>query len=177
MTETTHTFAEIVNNVPEAMAHYGLSWSVETVSREPGGNSAGKVLAADDAQILVIVDHDAFVTNFPDAKAILLGISATTSLRVMSQAVNRDNPGMPVLERRQRIVNRLAGIRNTGSRAVVTRTVEVKVFIRSAPLPGGTFYEGDNLVEYQAAYMAALLDMGVPSDTARSIALTVELPK
>jgi hypothetical protein len=169
--------SDIVKGTDEAMKHYGLVWLVETVNTEPDDTGSVKVIASDNAQILSIADYDNFTANFPRAKDILLGIANGTSLRVMAQDVNRRNPKKSVEERRTAIVNRLAGVRNAGARTVVTKIVEKIVTVRKAPLPGGTFYEGENEVEYRAAYIAALVDQGVPAATATTIANTVNLPQ
>lgn len=171
------TMANIIAGLAEAMAFFGLSWNVETVNTEPDKTGSVKVVASDDAQILTIVDCDNFTANFPNAKEILLGIANGTSLRVMAQDVNRRNPSKSVEYRRTAIVNRLQGVRNSGVRSVVTKIVTKEVIVRKAPLPGGGFYEGENEVEYQQAYVAALVDQGVPVATAKSIATTVKLPE
>lgn len=177
MPETTHTLADVIKANVEAMTFYGLVWLTETVNTEPDKTGSHKVVASDDAQILSIVDYDNFTANFPNAKEILLGIANGTSLRVMSQDVNRRNPKKSAEERRGAIVNRLQGVRNAGVRTVVTKIVEKIVTVRKAPLPGGGFYEGENEIEYQQAYIAALVDQGVDTAIARSIAASVKLPE
>lgn len=170
---TKFSIADIVNDKTEAMSHFGLAWSVETVNVEVGGNAAQKMTASDDAQILAITDVDNFRANFPNGTEIILGIANGTSLRVMSQDVNRRQPKKTVVERRQMILNRLAGVRNAGIRTVVTKVVEVVKFRNT--LPGGGVYEGTDESEYQRAYATALVDAGVPSETALSIARNQKL--
>ena len=174
---SSFTLAMVIAGIEAALAFFGLNWSSETVNTEPDKTGSVKVVASDDAQILSIVDYDNFTANFPNAKEILLGIANGTSLRVMAQDVNRRNPSKSVEIRRTAIVNRLQGVRNAGVRTVVTKIVEKIVTVRKAPLPGGTFYEGDNETEYQAEYIAALVDLGVAVPDARNIAETMTLPK
>lgn len=173
--DRTFTNAEVIDGNAEALAHFGLAWLTETVNREPDSTGSVKVVASDDAQILTIVDYDAFTANFPNAKEILLGIANGQSLRVMAQDVNRRNPTKSKAERRTAILNRLAGVRNAGVRTVVTKIVEKIVTVTRHALPGGAFYEGNDEVEFKAAYIVALVDQGVPTAMARQIAEGITL--
>jgi hypothetical protein len=176
-TPKAFTLLDVIKANAEALVHFGLQWLTETVNTEPDKTGSVKVVASDDAQILAIVDYDNFTANFPNAKEILLGIANGTSLRVMAQDVNRRNPKKTAEERRTAIVNRLQGVRNAGARTVVTKIVEKIVTVRKAPLPGGGFYEGENETEYQAEVMAALVDLGMNADAARTIAVSYKLPE
>ena len=164
---TQYTLTDIIAS-DDACTHYGVSWSTETVNREPDGNASAKITATDNAQILAISDVTNFSANFPNADEILLGIVNGTSLRVMSQDVSRRNPKKSRAELRTMILNRLQGVRNAGVRTVVTKIVEKIVKVHS--LPDGSTYAGDNETEFQAAYLAALVDMGLDPAKAREIA-------
>lgn len=153
----------------------GLVWKVETVNVAPGGNNANKTQVCDDAQILTITDHEKFIANFPHGGEILLGIANGTSLRVMSQDVSRRNPKLSVVERQTIVLNRLSGVRNSGSRTVVTKTVEVRVEVKTYALPNGTTYAGTSLIEYQQEYLGALVDLGMTVEMAQGIVAGLKL--
>jgi len=143
----------------------GISWSAESVSRRHGENASDKAVIG-TAQIPLVADLDVVRNHFGDG--VITGSLNGTSWRVMAQDVSRRmlEKGTKDAEAiREAVYNRLRGIRNPVM--ATPRTVEVKVYT----LPDGTTYSGTNLAEYQAAYMAALVDQGIPADTARTIAL------
>lgn len=153
------------------VTEYGMVWNTETVNTAPGGNGANKTIATSDAQILSIVDIEKFRASYPHADDVLLGIANGTSLRVMAQDVNRRNPKLSAEKRRELILNRLAGVRNAGVRTVVTVEKIVTKTVRA--LPNGTTYDGDNETEFRAAYMAAMVDLGVDPSVARDTATRI----
>lgn len=144
-------------------AERGISWSVEDVSKQHGEHATDKRVIG-KAQIPVVTDLDAFRQEYGDA--CVLGIMDGTSIRVMAQDVNRSGiaKNLKADEIRQRIDARLRGIRNRplASTIVVTKLVYM--------LPSGEKFEGTTLAEYQAEYLACLIDAGVPSEVARTLA-------
>lgn len=140
----------------------GIEWSAEDVQKQHGDHATDRSIIG-KAQIPVLKDMAAFRANVPDADAILLGIWDGTSARVQAQDVSRRMLAKGATEDvlREAIWNRLLGIRQ--------RTAVAKTF----PLPGGKRYEGLNLVEYRQQYTAALVDQGVQSDLALTIANTI----
>jgi hypothetical protein len=154
MTATTRNWSDM-----------GLRWESETVRKQYGPNKSDIRTVRTDAQIPVIFDLDAFRLHFGDEP--LLDMADGTSLRVKAQGINRAEAclKMDADELRETIYNAIRGMRRSGSRT----TTVVKY-----PLPDGTFYTGTDLVEYQSAYTAALVDAGVAADVARSIALSLK---
>lgn len=142
----------------------GITWSVEPVSKVYGENNQSDKRVLGDAQILVVNDLEKFRAEYGDA--CVLGVMDGTSIRVMSQDVNRSGlaKGLGVEEIRSRIDARLRGTRNRPVGGVVTK--EVLVYL----LPNGQKFEGTTLVEYQQQYLAALVDAGVDSAVARTLA-------
>ena len=140
---------------------YGIEWVEETVQKQHGDHATDRAVLNGKAQIPVVRDLTAFVAEF--SEAAVLGSLDGTSIRVMAQDVNRRllAKGEKPDTIRAAIINRLRGIRNAGSRGA-------KVVTKYA-LPDGTFYTGSDLVEYQQAYVAALVDLGTPADVARQI--------
>jgi hypothetical protein len=138
---------------------YGITWSEETVKRQNGDNATDKAAIRGTAQIPVVNDLDKFVAHF--GASVVLGIMDGTSIRVMAQDVNRRMlaKGSNVEAIREAVYNRLRGVRNAGVPTVKT----VKVYI----LPGGAEWKGTDLTEYKAATIAALVDLGVPVETAQ----------
>lgn len=144
-------------------ADRGINWATEDVSKQYGDHASDKQVIG-KAQIPVVVDLELFRAEYGDA--CVLGILDGTSIRVMAQDVNRTGiaKGMRAEEIRQRIDARLRGIRNrpVGSVVVVTKLVYM--------LPNGEKFTGATLVEFQAEYMAALVDSGVPAEVAKTLA-------
>lgn len=144
----------------------GIVWIEEDVSEQAGDHATDRRVLG-KAQMPVVKDLSKFVAEY--GEACVLGSLDGTSIRVMAQDVNRTGlrKRMSADEIRNRIDARLRGIRN---RAVTTVKEVVKY-----PLPGGKFYSGTDLAEYQAEYTAALVDLGTPADVARTIALSMTL--
>jgi hypothetical protein len=144
----------------------GIEWVEEDVSEQAGDHATDRRVLG-KAQMPVVKDLSKFVAEY--GEQCVLGSLDGTSIRVMAQDVNRTGLRKRISadEIRSRIDARLRGVR---SRAIVG-TKEVKVY----PLPGGAFYKGTDEVEYQAAYIAALVDMGTPADVARTIASSMKL--
>lgn len=142
----------------------GISWVAEAVSKQHGDHATDRVVIG-QATIPVVVDLDKFRLEYGDA--CVLGILDGTSIRVMAQDVNRSGiaKGLKTDEIRQRIDARLRGIRNRPL-AGATKTVEVKVY----NLPNGQKYTGSDVAEFQAAFAAALIDAGVDSSVALTLA-------
>lgn len=140
----------------------GIEWSEEPVQKQHGDHATDRSIIG-QAQIPVLKNLSAFRENVPNADAILLGIWDGTSARVQAQDVSRRMlaKGAKTDDLREAIWNRLLGIRQ---RVAAPKT---------HPLPGGTRYEGDNLVEYRQQYAAALVDQGVQGDLATTIASTI----
>src|SRR5688572_6525220 len=131
--------AAMVNGDADTLSAYGLSWSVENVSKSPGGNASSKTINCTDAQILTIESVPLFRANFPNADEILRGIANGTSLRVTCQDVNRRNPRETVAWRRTTILGRVQGIRHTPTTVrVVEKIVTVEKVVRQ--LPNGTTF-------------------------------------
>lgn len=171
---TTEQMKLIIDGDEATLATFGLTWVTDTVNKQPGGNGAQKTTVSTDAQILTLVDVTAFLDNFPNGGEILKGIANGTSLKVLAQGINRDNPTKSIEWRRTAILNRFLGVRNSPTVVkVVEKIVEVTVVKHS--LPGGATYEGTDLTEYQAAYIAALVDMGVEVSVAQGIASNITL--
>lgn len=143
-------------------ADRGISWTQEDVSKQHGDHATDRVVIG-QAQIPVVNDLDKFRKEYGDA--CVLGILDGTSIRVMAQDVNRSGltKGLKAEEIRQRIDARLRGIRN---RPLAGATKTVVVYM----LPNGQRYNGTSLVEFQQAYLAALVDAGVPTEVARTLA-------
>lgn len=145
-------------------AEMGLRFDTEEVSKQRGDHASDRVVLG-NGQIAVVTDLDKFRTGFGDG--CVLGILDGTSIRVMSQDVSRRmlNKGTKDAATIQAaIINRLKGVRNSTGGGV--RTVKVTVYA----LPDGSTYEGDNEVEYQQLFAAALVDAGVPNAAALAIA-------
>lgn len=145
----------------------GITLVTEAVSKRHGPNNSDKATYRTDALIPVVEDVSKFVAAFGE-KAVA-NILDGTSVRVMAQDAYRRAPkDMKAEDVLERIYTRLSGLRNvalrTGGKTVVKYA-----------LPDGTFYDGEDVTEYQAAYMAALIDSGVDSTIARTIALTQKL--
>lgn len=140
----------------------GITWVEEDVSKQHGDHATDRVVIG-KAQIPVVENLDKFRQEYGDA--CVLGILDGTSIRVMAQDVNRSgiSKGLAKDEIRQRIDARLRGVRN---RPLAGATKTVVVYM----LPNGQRYEGTSLAEFQAAYLAALVDAGVDSAVARTIA-------
>ena len=145
----------------------GISWETETVRHQAGDHATDKVTLG-EAQIAVVVDLDLFKAAV--GPETILKIMDGTSIRVMAQDVGRRmlKAGSKNVEAmREAVYNRILGQRNAGG----VRVKEVKVY----PLPGGEKYTGTDLVEYQQAYLAGLVDAGVSIDAARMVVATLSL--
>ena len=138
---------------------YGIAWIQESVAKQFGDHATDKKVIG-TAEMPVVEDLSKFVAHF--GEGVVLGIMDGTSIRVMAQDVNRRllQKGQKGEAIRDAIYNRLVGTRNA-SRGTVTVTVY--------KLPDGTEYKGNNEVEYQQAYTAALVDLGTPADVAMQI--------
>ncbi len=164
---TSEQMKLIIDGDAETLAQFGLEWVTDSVSK-------GGMIVSTDAQILTLVGVLAFVNNFPSGDKVLEGIADGSSMRVLSQGINRDNSKKSIEWRRTAILNRLLGVRRASTVVKVVEKIVEKTVTRHA-LPGGTFYEGDDLTEYQAAYIAALVDQGVDVPMAQTIAATITL--
>jgi len=144
----------------------GIKWIEEDVSEQAGDHATDRRVLG-KAQMPVVFDLKAFVAEY--GEQAVLGSLDGTSIRVMAQDVNRTGLRKRISadEIRSRIDSRLRGIR---SRAIATVKEVVKY-----PLPGGKFYTGTDLAEYQAEYTAALVDLGTPADVAMTIAKSMSL--
>jgi hypothetical protein len=144
----------------------GIEWNAEKVSKQQGDHATDRVVITGDAQMPVVQDLDKFRAEFGDGA--ILGIFNGTSIRVMAQDVNRRllTAGKDAETIKEAIYNRLKGVRNAATATV--RTVTVTVTVRD--LPDGTTYDGIDFVEYQQAYLAALVDAGTPVAVAQGIA-------
>jgi hypothetical protein len=141
----------------------GISWIMEDVSKQAGDHATDRVIIG-KAEMPVVEDLEKFVSHF--GASCVLGILDGTSVRVMAQDVNRRmlQKGGKGEAIREAIYNRLAGVRNAGTRTVTVKTVIVHA------LPDGTTYAGTDLVEYQQLYVGALVSAGVDNATAIAIA-------
>lgn len=142
---------------------FGIEWTTEPVQKQAGDHATDRRVIG-MAQIPVVRDLDAFAKEF--GAECVLGILDGTSVRVMAQDVNRrglskgGNDAKPEILRAA-VINRLRGVRNSGSRTVKT----VKVYT----LPNGETYTGTDETEYQQLYIAALVDAGTPASVATTI--------
>lgn len=146
----------------------GIIWVEEPVSEQAGDHATDRRVLG-NAQMPVVKDLSAFVAEY--GEAAVLGSLDGTSIRVMAQDVNRTGlrKRLGADEIRLRIDGRLRGIRS--------RSVASVKEVTKYPLPGGTFYTGTDNTEYQASYMAALVDIGTPADVAKTIAVSMNLTK
>lgn len=143
-------------------ADYGIAFISEPVSKQHGPNKTDRVEWREDAQIPVVQDLDKFREHFGDAP--VLAALDGTSFRVMAQGVARSKERNTPVEVLQEIVyNRLRGL---NTRTASVRTVTEKVYA----LPNGETYSGTDENEYQQLYAAALVDSGVDTSVALSIA-------
>ena len=153
---------------------FGITWKTEVVSKQHGPNKTDRVAYTTKAQIPTVADEaawDKFVAHFGKGGVLAL-FTASNSIRVRAQAVCRSaiEEGERDEEKlRQRVYNNMKGIRAQAS--VVVNTVYVN------RLPDGTMYEGTDELEFQQAYAAAMVDMGVPADTATAMAGLQKLVK
>jgi hypothetical protein len=139
---------------------YGIAFETEAVAKRAGPNNSDKRTVSDKAQIAVIVDLQKFLKEF--GEDCLLAMSDGTSLRVKSQGLNRAMVGKSVDEIQDAHYNLIKGIRRAGRATPMY------------PLPDGSKMAGDDWTAYQAAYMAQLVDMGMPGDVARNISLALQ---
>ena len=140
----------------------GLSWLAEDVSKVFGENNASDKRVVATAQLPVVTDLDKLAAGGVD---ILAWLNASNSMRVRAQAIARKNPKADPEKMRELVFSALQGVRM----GVAGRTVEI---IKRA-LPDGNFYTGTDENEYRSQYAAALVDKGVDSDVALTIATTV----
>lgn len=146
----------------------GIEWIQEPVSKQAGDHATDRQVIG-NAEMPIVKDLTKFIEGF--GEGVVLGIMDGTSLRVMAQDVNRRL--LPKGDRgeviREAIYNRLRGVRNTGTRTPVTVTVKVYSL---PPMSDGTpqTYKGTDLIEYQQAYLAALVDNGIEVAVAQQIA-------
>lgn len=141
----------------------GITWAAEEVSKQHGDHATDRRVMG-TAYIPVVTDLGKFTESF--GQACVLGILDGTSIRVMAQDVNRAGlaKNLKPDEIKDRIEARLRGVRNRP----VGGTTIVKVKVHT--LPNGTEYTGTDVVEYQQAYAAALIDQGVDATVAITIA-------
>lgn len=144
----------------------GLEFVSEDVSKQRGDHATDKVVIG-TARIPIIRNLSKFVEVF--GEDCVLGMLDGTSPRVMSQDVNRRliEKGVKDAESLEAaVLNRLKGVRNSGSRGTKVVTIETKVYTT----PAGT-YAGTDEVELQAQWIAELTDAGLPFEAAKQIAL------
>lgn len=133
--------------------NYGIAWETETVKK------GDKEYVG--AEIPTVKDLQKFVSMLKASGGDVVNIlNMSNSIRVASQDVKRNNPNIGRDELRERIWNRLSGIRAARS---ATKTIVVV-------LPDGKKYEGTSRVDLIAAYLAAAVDVGIPAEVARGIA-------
>lgn len=150
-------------------ADLGIEFVSEEVAKQNGDNRSDKVTFHRSARIAVVRDLPKFTAAFGDE--CVLGILDGTSIRVMSQDVNRRMlaKGATDSEIEAAIINRLRGVRNA-SRGGTTTIVKYA-------LPNGEFYTGTDEVEFQQLYTEALVAQGVPAAVALGIAQNQHLTK
>lgn len=145
----------------------GIRFDLEEVAKQSGDNRSDKVTFHRKAPIVIVENVEKFRAAFGDDT--ILAIFDGTSIRVKSQAIARRmlTKGATNEEIEAANVNMLRGVRNAtrGGTTTVTKYA----------LPNGQFYTGTNETEFQAAYLAALVDAGVPADVARGIAVNQKL--
>jgi hypothetical protein len=152
--------------VAERLAGMGLRFDAEEVSKQRGDNASDKTVIG-IGQIAIVTDLALFEAAMP---GVVLGSLNGTSVRVMSQDVSRRSieKGVKGADAIQAaVLNRLRGVRNNGGG---TKIVTVTKIVHSNPLPDGSQYAGTDETEYRALYAAALVDAGVPTEAALSIA-------
>lgn len=156
----------------------GIVWESSPVSERIGSNDTSKVVIG-----LAEIPQLSDVAKAIDAglsDAILAGCNGT-SWRVSAQDVGRsflkadgkrmaDGTYKITDEQREalreRVFNRIKGLRSPGGSRTVTVTVH--------NLPNGTVFNGSDETEYRQAFAATLIDMGVPSDAARAAAMSAK---
>ncbi len=140
----------------------GIVWNTEQVSKQHGPHATDKKVLG-DAQIPTVVDLTLFREHFGDEA--VLGSMNGTSIRVSAQAVCRQELSKDAKcapsKMRNAVYNRMKSVRNAPGG---TRVIQVFT------LPNGQKYNGSDLTEYRQLYAAALVDSGVPSSVALSIA-------
>jgi hypothetical protein len=145
----------------------GIRFDLEEVAKQSGDNRSDKVTFARKAPIVIVTDVTKFRESFGDET--ILAVFDGTSIRVKSQAIARRMLAKGANDEaiREANVNMLRGVRNAtrGGTTVVTKYA----------LPNGQTYSGTNETEYQAEYLAALVDAGVPAEIARTIAVAQKL--
>ena len=144
----------------------GIVMEREEVRKRFGPNNSD-IRSVGEVPIPTIVDLGKFIAFFGE-KTALASINGT-SVRIQAQDTARrmaaKGLAYDVIE--TAIYNRLRNVRT----AALTRTVEVKKYA----LPGGDWWTGTDVAEYQRAYVAAAVDAGVPSDVALTLAKTLTL--
>ena len=153
-------------------ADYGMSWTEAVVSRDAGPNKSDRKPVSTKAQLPVVTDYEKFVEHF-GKPTVLAFLNGSNSPRVKAQAVCRGliEAGHKDAETiRLGVYNALRGIRAQAAVHTVTVTI-VKV-----TLPDGTIYEGTDETEYQQAFAAALVGMGIEGGMAVMMAQNAKLP-
>ncbi len=147
----------------------GIEWKTETVSRQMGEHRSDRVAFRHPAQIPIPSDLTK-IRGWAGDDRVCAWMNAQ-GWRVPAQDVNRayleecaEGKVYNEEELRERVYNRLAGVRNSGGGG--TRTITVV----KRPLPDGTMYNGTDEVEYRQMYVAGLVDKGVPTPVATMIA-------
>lgn len=142
-------------------ASFGISISIESVQKQMGDHATDRKIVNDRALIPTVVDVELFMKAF-GGEALLDCVNGT-SLRVKAQAVARRMANeRDTMKIENALMNMLRGIRSAANR---TQTVIIK-----HALPNGKTYDGTDLVEYQQAYAAALVDAGIDTAVALNIA-------
>lgn len=151
-----HTHNGMGNNMARNWNEAGIVWHTDSVSKK---NAAGQLVEIAGAQLPEIVDLEKFDTALKaEGGSAIAVFNASNSPTVKAQACKRDNPNESGETLRERVWRTLCGIRNARKGgAVVVRT-----------LPDGTTFTGTTRMEYVAATMAALVDLGVPAEVARA---------
>lgn len=163
-------------------AAIGIGWHEEKVARRQASGTTAKAEITGTAQIPFVTNVDLALGHFGGER--LCAALDAQGWRVPAQDVNRAQlPNKPSVEAlREAVYNRLMGIRNAPrtTQVVVEKivTVETKIYT----LADGTTFKPDaskggaeNLISYQQAAMAALVDVGVPSAAAQNIVRTLTL--
>jgi len=131
---------------------YGIEWEAGEVKKESG--------ATFPAEIIRVVDLAKFASTIKAANGDVMAIlNASNSIKVMCQDVCRTNPKDSRDAKREKMWNRLTGVRNT------PRAAQPKVM-----LADGTIWQGDNADDFVAAQTAALFKLGLPTEAAETAA-------
>jgi hypothetical protein len=135
-------------------AEMGLTWTTESVKTDHGKTTIA------GAEIPTITDLEKFAAALKNAGGNIMDvINASNSPRVMAQDKKRRNPDNTGEALRETVWNGFLGMR--GPRAAT---------IPQIMLANGQTYAGTSAIEFQQAYIASAVDIGLPMEVARTIA-------